>query len=130
MLSLLFHRVIDILMIRETEVDDSFPTEQLIIKNNFLTSRLDKYCFPNEIEIFCIELNFWKKKWHFFCCYNPHKHLLKYHLFQMESVINFYSNMYETLIILGDFNAEISDLNMESFCTINNLQCIIKEPKY
>ena len=102
----------------------------LIVKNNFLTSRLDKYCFPYEIEIFYIALNFRKKKWQFFCCYNPRKHLLKYHLFQMESVINFYSNMYETLIILGDFNAEISDLNMESFCTINNLQCIIKEPKY
>ena len=80
MLSLLFHGVIDILMICETKVDDSFPMKQsiiegysttyrldrndrrgeimLIIKNNFLTSRLDKYCFPNEIEIFCIELNF------------------------------------------------------------------------
>ena len=32
------------------------------------------------------------------------------------------------MIILGDFNAEISDFNMESFCTINNLKCIIKEP--
>ena len=85
-------------MIRETEVDDSFPTEQLIIKNNFLTSRLDKYCFPNEIEIFCIELNFRKKKWQFFYCYNLHKHLLNYHLLQMESVINFYSNIYEDLI--------------------------------
>ena len=32
------------------------------------------------------------------------------------------------MIILGDFNTEISDSNMESFCTINNLKCIIKEP--
>ena len=48
-----------------------------------------------------------------FCCYNPHKHLLKYHLIQMESLINCYSNAYENLIILGCFNAEISDLNME-----------------
>ena len=32
------------------------------------------------------------------------------------------------MIILGDFNAEISDLNMESFCTINSFQCIIKDP--
>ena len=84
MLSLLLHGVIDILMICETKIDDSFPTEQfiiegystiyrldrnnrgggimLIVKDNFLTSRLDKYCFPNEIEILCIELNFRKKK--------------------------------------------------------------------
>ena len=32
------------------------------------------------------------------------------------------------MIILGDFNAEISDLNMDSVCTICNLKCIIKEP--
>ena len=150
MLSLSFHGVIDILLICETKIDDSFPTEQfviegystiyrldgndrgggimLIVKDNLLTSRLDKYCFPDEIEIFCIELNIRKKKWLIFCCYNPHKYLLKHHVFQIESAINFYSRTYENLIILGDFNAEISDFNMESFCTINNLKCIIKEP--
>ena len=77
--------------------------------------------------MFCILLNL-RKKWLFFCCYNPHKHLMKHHLFQIESAINFYSNAYENLIILGDFNADISDLNMESFCTTNKLKCIIKEP--
>ena len=84
MLSLLFHGVIYVLMICETKIDDSFPTEQfiiegystiyrldrndrgggimLIVKDDLLTSRLDKCCFPNEIEIFCIELNLRKKK--------------------------------------------------------------------
>ena len=52
---------------------------------------------------------------------------MKHHLFQIESEINFYSKTSENLIILGDFNAEISDFNMESFCTINNFKCIIKE---
>ena len=137
-------------MICEFKIDDSFPTEQfiiegyytiyrldrndrgggimLIVKNNLLTTRLDKYCFPDEIEIFCIELNLRKKKWLMFCYYNPHKHLLKYHLFHIESAINFYSKTYENLIILDDFNAEISDSSMESFYTINNFKCIIKEP--
>ena len=64
------------------------------------------------------------------CCFNPHKHLLKYHLFQTESAINLNSKTYENLIILGGFNVEISDFNMGSFCTINNLKCIIKEPTY
>ena len=85
-------------------------------------------CFPDEIKIFCIELNLGKKKWLMSCCYNPHKHLLNHHSFHIESAINFYSKTYENLIILDDFYAEISDSGMESFCTINNLKCIIKEP--
>ena len=52
---------------------------------------------------------------------------MKNHIFQFESAINSYSKTYENLIILGDFNAEFSDFNMKSFCTINNLKCIIKE---
>ena len=99
-----------------------------IVKDNLLTSLFHKYWYYllNEIEIFCIKLNLGKKKWLIFCCYNPHTHLLTRHLFQIESSINFYSNTYENLIILGDFNAEICDLNMESFCIKN--KCIIKEP--
>ena len=150
MLPLLFLGVLDILMICETKIDDFFLTEQfivegystiyrldrndiggriiLIVKDNLLTSRLDKYCFPEEIEIFCIELNLRDKKWLIFCCYNPHKHLLKYYLFQIESATNFYFKTYGNLIILDDFNAEIYESNMESFCTINNLKCIMEEP--
>ena len=65
-----------------------------------------------------------------FFCYKPQKHLLKYHLFQDDSAINFCSKTYENEIALGDFNTEISDLNMECFCTVNNLKCIIKEPTF
>ena len=100
----------------------------LIVKNKLLTSCLDKYCIPNKIEIFCIELNIPPKKVAVFCFYNPNKHLLKHHLFQTESEIKFYSKTPENLIILGDFNTDISDFNMESFCTRNNFKCIIKEP--
>ena len=34
----------------------------LIVKEKLLTFRLNKCCFSNEIEIFCIELNFLKTK--------------------------------------------------------------------
>ena len=85
----------------------------------------NKFCFPNEIEIFCIELTTkWKKYDYFFCCYKSHKPLLKHHLFPIESAINFYSNKYENLIISGDFNVEISDLNFESFYTIHCVKSV------
>ena len=42
MLSLLFHGVIDILMICETKVDDSFPMKQSIIEGYSTIYRLDR----------------------------------------------------------------------------------------
>ena len=73
MLSLLFHEVIDILMVCE---NDSFLTEQfiiegystiyrlhrndrgggimLIVKDNLLTSHLDKYCFLTKLKYFVL----------------------------------------------------------------------------
>ena len=84
MLSLLLYGVIDILTICETKINDFFPTKHfitegnstiyrldrndrdggiiIIVKDNLLTFRLDKYCFPDKIEIFCIELSLRGKK--------------------------------------------------------------------
>ena len=42
MLSLLFHGVIDILIICETKVDDSFPMKQSIIEGYSTIYRLDR----------------------------------------------------------------------------------------
>ena len=42
MLSLLFHGVIDILIICETKIDDSFPREQFFIEGYFTIYRLDR----------------------------------------------------------------------------------------
>ena len=42
MLSLLFPEVIDILMICENKIDDSFPTKRFIIEGYFTIYRLDR----------------------------------------------------------------------------------------
>ena len=148
MVSLLFQGLIDLFRTCKTKINDSSVREQfiiegystiyrldrndrggvimLIIKDNLLTSRFDKYCFRNKIEIFCIDLNLRKKKRLIFCCCDPHKRQFKHHLFQIESPINFYFHKYKNWIILGDFNAEISDLSMKSFYTINNFKYIFK----
>ena len=42
MLSLLFHGVIDIFMIFETKIDDSFPTGQFIIEGDSTIYRFDR----------------------------------------------------------------------------------------
>ena len=71
-------------MIRETKIDNFFPTEyfivegyssiyrldrnergegtMLLVKDSPFTSHLDKYCFLNEIEIFYMKLNLRERK--------------------------------------------------------------------
>ena len=41
--------------------------------------------------------------------------------------IDFYSSKYDNFIVLGDLNAEISNLFLEQFCALYNLKSLIKE---
>ena len=84
--------------------------------------------FRKKAEIFCVELNFRKQKSLIFCCHNPHKHQIKDNLLQIKNAINFYSKSYENIILIGDFDVEISDGYMGCFCTIHHLKSLIKEP--
>ena len=56
------------------------------------------------------------------------KHLIKDHLLQIENAIDFYSKSYENIILISDFNVEISDSHMNSFSAIYHLKSLIKEP--
>ena len=47
---------------------------------------------------------------------------------QIKNAIDFYSKSYENIILIGDFNVEISDSHMDSFCAIYHLKSLIKEP--
>ena len=85
------------------------------------------FVFQEKTEIFCVELNLREQKWLIFCGYNPHKYLTKDHLLQMKNAVDFYSKSYENIILIGVFNAEISDSHMDSFCAIYHLKSLIKE---
>ena len=47
---------------------------------------------------------------------------------QIKNAIDFYSKSYENIILIGDFNVEISDSHMDFFCAIYHLKSLIKEP--
>ena len=93
-----------------------------------VTFPVSGFCFSEKTEIFLVELNLRKQKWLIFCCYNPHKHLVKDHLQQIKNSIDFYSKSYENIILIGDFNVEISDSHMDFFCAIYHLKSLIKQP--
>ena len=140
LLSFLIDGKVDIFLISETKIDGTFPTSQflmsgysnvyrldrndkgggimLFVKDNLITFPVSGFCFSEKTDIFCVELNLRKQKWLVFCCYSPHKHLIKDRLLQIKNAIDFCSKFYENILLIGDFNVEISDSHMDTFCAI------------
>lgn len=140
---------IDILFISETKIDSTFPTPQFFIFGFSPPYRLDRsqhggglLCYVRsdipsklmpslnnrEIECVSIEIKIFKTKWLIMGTYNPCKSLIKRHLLALSNNVDHYSRHYDNFIILGDFNSETSEDNMENFCSLYNLKNLIKEP--
>ena len=141
---------IDILVISETKIDDSFPTPQFAIEgysrpfrigNNanaggiLLYVRADLPCrelnfFPKSksFEGIFIELNLRKTKWLIFGGYNYNKSNIDNYLNTVGLRLDHYMTNYENFLLLGDFNSEIHESYMSEFCNIYNLRNLVNEP--
>ena len=102
MLSCMIGNKIDILMISESKLDDTFPTSQFVIdsftepfrldrtrngvgilpyvKSNITAKLLTSYTLPEDVEGLFLEIVIGNFKWLFCCSYNPHKSMITYHL--------------------------------------------------
>ena len=49
---------------------------------------------------------------------NPTKSLVEHNLNQIQAKLEIFCKNYEHLLMIGDFNANISALTLTSFCTI------------
>ena len=139
---------IDVLMISEKKIDESLPTSQFLIDGFSSPYRLDKNSngggvlvyFKNAIiakslktiklpiEVIFMEMNLRSKKWLLYFTYNPNKSLLERHLNQSQAQLELFCKNYEHLLILGDFNANISEPILMSFCILLKLKNLVKEP--
>ena len=75
-----------------------------------------------------IEFNLRNTKILINCSDNPHKSEVKKHLTALRNPLDLHSLKYKKLLILGDFNAEIEEANVKSFCENYNLKSLIKQP--
>ena len=100
---------VDVFMISETKLDDSFPEGQFFICGYHTPFRYDQngndggillyfredipakvHCdFPNA-ESFFVEINLHKKKWLINCSYNPHKNNISSHLNVINKALDTY----------------------------------------
>ena len=140
---------IDVLMVSETKLYDSFPSMQFLIEGYGPPYRLDRnshgggiLVYVREdipcklipmknctIEGFFLELNLGSKKWHISCSYNPHRTFISHHLNRFgNNLLDLLSGNYENIFLIVDFNADMENINLKNFCDLYNFKNLIKEP--
>ena len=139
---------VDILLVSETKINDSFPTAQFKLNGFDTPYRLDRtksgggllFYFRKDIttkrislvsegiECILVEMTISKKKWFIAGLYNPHKKFTSTFLKTVSKNLDHYSASYDNIILIGDFNCEMSDTGMEEFCSLYDLKSLIKTP--
>ena len=141
---------VDILCIGESKLDSSFPAGQFSVRGFKNPIRFDvtnksgglllyvrtelnfqKLCCPavnDDIQCIMGELNLRKQMWLIISIYRNPKQDISYFLENLTKILDFYSQKYENIIVMGDFNAETSQSDMTNFMLNFNLYNLIKTP--
>ena len=134
---------IDVLMVSETKIDNSFPVGNFVIDGFSTPYRLDRDSNGGGImlyvredipsilfatESFYVELNLRNEKWLINCSHNPNKTMICNHLDALSTYLDLHATTYEKILILGDFNLGIEEQHMKAFCDNYNLTSLIKQP--
>ena len=141
---------IDILVITESKLDKSFPTQQFAIEGYSLPYRFDRningggvviyiredipckelttHPFSSDIEGIFLEVNLRKSKWLVFGGYNNNKLNTDIFLSKLGPILDHYLPKFDNFLLLGDFNSEIHEIGMSEFCDIYNLPNLITDP--
>ena len=139
---------LDILLITETKIDNSFPEAQFEIDGFTTRYRVDRDCHGGGILLYIrqdipskllinlnisenleegfVELNFRRKKWLVCCSYNPQKSNVTKHLDVIGKNFDLYSSRCQNYLLLGDFNSEPSENAMIEFCKLYKLKNLVK----
>ena len=137
---------IDILIIQETKIDESFPTNKFRIDGFNPPYRRDRTAMggglmvyirehipakilkiSDEIEGIFIELNMKGTKWLLSCIYNPNGQCSREFFIHLENELNYYFSKYDSIIIVGDFNQEENDSSIRNFSVDHGLKNIVKD---
>jgi len=141
---------IDILMVAETKIDDSFPKEQFVMEGYSYPLRLDRdgngggllvyvrsdipstelksFKFDNDVECVCFEINLRGKKWAIFSIYRAPSQSEAHFFENLGKGIDHYSEKFEKFLLLGDFNAVETDQHVHKFMNGYALKNLMKEP--
>ena len=82
----------------------------------------------DNIENIFDKINLRSKKWLISGSYNPNIGHIQSHTVNLSKSFDFYSSKYEKFIVIGDFNAEMTNSYLEEFWASYNLKNLIKQP--
>ena len=143
---------IDILLLSDTEVNDSFPSAQfkmpdytspyrldrtnngggllLYIREDIPSKLLDTANVINDInfESLFVEMNLSKSKWLIGGIYNPCRTLIGKHVNNLGMYIDKFSHEYENILIMGDFNSDPWNKILQEFCNLYDMKNVVTEP--
>ena len=146
---LLIKEHIDICLVAETKLDNSFPNQQFNI-SGYKLYRRDRNIFGgglifyineiipckvlnindlgDDIEVIAVEVSIKSRKWLIIGLYKPPSLSETYFLESLSKILNRFSSQYENTLLIGDFNLTVQNTNLEVFTSTFNLQCLIKKP--
>ena len=148
-LSLMIQGNIDILVITESKLDDSFPKGQfkipgyaipyrkdrnrcgggvlVFIREDIPSKQLSTHNLPGDIEALLIEINIRKTKFLLLGGYHPPSQSDNYFFDNISRVLDTYRSSYDKILLAGDFNAKITEPCLGNFLDVNDFKCLVKE---
>ena len=131
-LKLLIKDKIDILVVTETKLDETFPMTQfhiegfkspirldrnaygggiiVYIRENIPSKLLQKLTFESDSEGIFFELHLRKTKFLFFASYNLQRARISAYLSNVEIILSKFINDYDNIVMMGDFNWDMNKL--------------------
>ena len=141
---------IDIMLISETKLNSSFSNSLFYIdgfsppyrndrtdrggglifyvRNDIPSKELHNISIPIDKECIFIEINIFKKKWLICGFYNPQKNQIESQISFLSKSLDYYLSYYDNIVILGDFNSEITETHMKEFINTYDLKNLVNEP--
>ena len=93
-----------------------------------MCKRKEDFGIPNDIQTIPIEINIRKQKWLLLPIYRSHSQDPRYFIENICAIIDRHTSLSEKVLLIGDFNMEISDQEMSILTNTYNLFNLFKGP--
>ena len=141
---------LDVIIIAETKLDDTFPPCQFHIpgfkspyrldvtsnsggllvhvNEHIISKELRNLKLPKDIQAIPIELNFRKRKWLLLPLYRPPDQDEAYFVDQLQRISDFYTNSSQQLLVIGNFSMVTSNPILSSYIENSGLYSLLETP--